>query len=267
MNRYYQKKTDIINIFDNIAPIYDRLIYVDSENYEKRLVSFLTSQFNNRLAKKVINLLDVGCGTGIPAIGLSKKGINVTAIDISEKMIETIRKKSYKSNLKILKEDWDNLTNNLFDIKFDVILFRGGNLELCVNYESMIKLFNKFYVLLNDAGLIYLTIRNWGKIFSRIKNNKYEYASTFPILQNKKIYTSIINYKYIKKSLRTKIFILETSASGITNSYLGKYAFPIVTEEKLYSIINKTQFTKVERIKDFTEYIMRNEHKCFFIYK
>ncbi len=66
-------------------------------------------------------VLDMGCGCGIIALHLAKKGCNVVAVDINEKAVENTAINAKKNGLKIkcMKSD---LFSNIHE-KFDLIVF------------------------------------------------------------------------------------------------------------------------------------------------
>jgi SAM-dependent methyltransferase len=70
----------------------------------KQEVDFLLSELN---LKKGQHILDIPCGFGRHAIELSKKGFNVTGIDISETFIKGLTEKiiSEKLNIKAIQAD------------------------------------------------------------------------------------------------------------------------------------------------------------------
>ena len=55
----------------------------------------------NQTSLEGMDILDIGCGGGILAEELSKKGANVTGIDASEKTIKIAKQHSSENNLKI----------------------------------------------------------------------------------------------------------------------------------------------------------------------
>ena len=80
------------------ASLYD-LIY-KNKNYLKE-VNFLTKQFKKE-DKKAKKILDLGCGTGQYTYLLSKKGYEVTGVDISKPMIEIAKKNTKQKKISIL---------------------------------------------------------------------------------------------------------------------------------------------------------------------
>ena len=59
-----------------------------------------------------MNVLEIGCGTGMVAIELAKQGARVTALDFSEGMLEKFKADvtpEIKENITILHEDWHKI--------------------------------------------------------------------------------------------------------------------------------------------------------------
>ena len=78
--------------YDLAAKNYDKKkAYLDS--FEKGIVLEMVSDVSQ------LNVLDVGAGTGRLAVELAKKGAQVTALDISEKMLKNLKSKIIKSKI------------------------------------------------------------------------------------------------------------------------------------------------------------------------
>jgi ubiquinone/menaquinone biosynthesis C-methylase UbiE len=69
--------------------------------------------------------LDVGCGTGTDAIYLTSKGVNVTAIDISQEAIRMAREKAEKAGVNVNFISGDFLKVEFDNESFDFVNDRG----------------------------------------------------------------------------------------------------------------------------------------------
>ena len=78
-------------MFDSIAPVYDRLNHLLSFGIDRSWRRKMVRQVTSSGARKV---LDVACGTGDVSIALSKKGLDVTGVDISRNMLAIAKVKA-----------------------------------------------------------------------------------------------------------------------------------------------------------------------------
>jgi len=74
-----------------------------------------------------MNVLEVGCGTGMLAIELAKHGARVTALDFSKGMLEKFKAAvtpDIKKNITILQKDWHkiDIEEKKWEKKFDLVI-------------------------------------------------------------------------------------------------------------------------------------------------
>lgn len=105
-----------------------------------------------KLEKKALNLckgktLDVGAASGCHSIILKKRGVDVEAIDISERAVEVMLKRGLKAQ---------NI--NFFDVKesYDTLLFLMNGVGIAGKLDQLPKFLQKAKSLLNDGGQILL---------------------------------------------------------------------------------------------------------------
>ncbi len=108
-------------LFENYGQKYDAESFTQGTAGECDFIE------NELKSDKSLKILDVGCGTGRHSIELTKRGFDVTGIDLSESQLARAREKAGSNNLKIdfRKEDARNLP---FSDEFDVaiMLCEGG---------------------------------------------------------------------------------------------------------------------------------------------
>lgn len=91
MKQWYEE------LFDNYGNQYDKEIFVQGTLGE---CDFIEKELNYDRSKKI---LDIGCGTGRHAIELTKRGYQVTGIDLSEGQLKRAREKAEKEGLSTLQ--------------------------------------------------------------------------------------------------------------------------------------------------------------------
>ena len=140
-----------------LSKLYDG-VYKKSE--QKHFTSFLAKGKPSAEHLKIIELfswkgkkvIDVGCGTGLFAHLVAKKGAEVTGIDFSEQAIKLAQRNHSHRKLHFKKMNVNELKG-----KFDVIV-SIGTLEHVDKPLYLLKFFKKH---LNTNGKIIITSPNW----------------------------------------------------------------------------------------------------------
>jgi demethylmenaquinone methyltransferase/2-methoxy-6-polyprenyl-1,4-benzoquinol methylase len=93
------KKDKVQEMFDHIAPTYDKLNHIMSLNVDKGWRRLALREIVDGTPQRI---LDVACGTGDSAIAIAKaaaEGSKVTGVDISEGMMARIEGKAGKAGV------------------------------------------------------------------------------------------------------------------------------------------------------------------------
>lgn len=138
--------------FDPAAPNYDSHFTFSEIGKMQRLLVYNQLQKQLKNTKKI---LEINCGTGEDAIWLAKQNFQVTATDISEKMIEVAQSKSNVANLtfKVL----DNNTLSEETEKYNFLFSNFGGLN-CLTPSELGLFFAAATNVLTDKGKISLVI-------------------------------------------------------------------------------------------------------------
>ena len=119
-------------------------------------------------------ILDVGAAAGCHSLVLQKKGFNVTALEISEKATEVLKKRGIQ---KIVKEDIYSFSAR----KYDTILLLMNGTGIGGTISGLKKLLLHLKTLLNEKGQIlidssdikYLFEEEDGSVWLDLANTKY----------------------------------------------------------------------------------------------
>lgn len=152
------------------------------DNCREGLIDFLLKAIEAIPVIKKAKILDVGCGTGVPALTLANKFTESMIIAVDEDS-ETIAYLTYKVNKLNLSERFTLLCNSVFNVElkekhFDIILAEGF-----LNVVGFKKGFDKINKLLKTNGFIIIhddtSNKEWKIEF--IKKNNYEIIDSFSL--------------------------------------------------------------------------------------
>ena len=151
-NTDQSKKTEVEDMFDNIAPKYDLLIHVLSMKIDVLWRNTLVKWMNKDAPKLV---LDVATGTGDLAIAVQKgTGAEVVGLDLSQQMlnvgIDKIKKLNLDQKISMQKGDAENLPFE--DNKFDAVSVAFG----VRNFENLEKGLAELRRVVKENSSVYI---------------------------------------------------------------------------------------------------------------
>lgn len=149
-NEEQSKKEQVEQMFDNIAPTYDRLNHVLSFNID-RIWRKRVMRIVRRSHPAMI--MDIATGTGDLAIAMAKRteGAKILGIDLSEEMLRVARDKvaklGFSERIVLQKGDAENL-HTVADSSIDVVTVAFG----VRNFEHLEKGLSELYRCLKPGG-------------------------------------------------------------------------------------------------------------------
>ncbi|HKK45969.1 MAG TPA: class I SAM-dependent methyltransferase [Balneolaceae bacterium] len=142
------------------SPLYEKLYANRDEAEAARLVELLEETLPLGECSKI---LDLGCGRGRHSINLSKKGYDVTGIDLSEEAIATAREKVQNLGLRHIRFEVRDMRHPLPET-FDAIV----NLFTTFGYfrtdEENASVFESVQKMLKPGGIFVLDYLNANKV-------------------------------------------------------------------------------------------------------
>jgi len=145
------------SLFENYGQKYD------SESFTQGTIGecdFIEQEIS---FNKSVKILDIGCGTGRHSIELSKRGYNITGIDLSDSQLTRAREKAEKQDLKIdfLKYDARDLP---FVDEYDLVIM------LCEGAFSLMETDEMNYEILKNASK---SLKEHGKLIFTTLNGLF----------------------------------------------------------------------------------------------
>ncbi len=158
------KKTDSVKEFyDSMSEDYD-LMTEFTERFPRERPSFqaLVDKFHFRHA------LDAGSGTGFHSLLLAQLGVQVTAVDISPKMIDSLRghARQYGLDVKSFVGGFGEIPK-IVGGTFDAVFSMGNSLAHAASREELVSWLRAFDAVLEPGGILFLQNLNYDRILAQ----------------------------------------------------------------------------------------------------
>lgn len=139
------------DMYADLAEYYDKLIPSDS-----KFISYY-SNFARNLHPCVLDILDLGAGTGVPTIALAQDNHYITALDYSKEMLERLQNKitafypEVVNKITLVHGDQRHFS---LGKKYDLALISGGTLQHCMSEDEYIETFTCVRDHLHNGGML-----------------------------------------------------------------------------------------------------------------
>lgn len=158
--------------------------------------------------------VDLGAGSGFQSIPLAQLGFKVTAIDLSDKLLNELKTNS-ELDIKTIKDDFLNFPNYL-PAKAELAVCMGDTLTHLGSKDIIVELFNSVYEHLDTNGTFILTFRD---LTTELK----ELDRFIPVRNDKnKIFTCFLEYEPDYVNVHDIIYELINSFWVLRKSYYRK---------------------------------------------
>lgn len=192
-----KERNKISAMFNGIAGSYDLLNHILSlgiDRYWRRVL------ISHSMKKKPATALDIATGTGDIAIALYKAGVNTTAIDIAEKMVEIAKVKCQKLKISNVPKP------NFLIASADDIPFKDKSFQLVTigfgirNFENRERALSEIFRILQNGGELSILEfaspenRLWGALY------RFYFHNILPFI-GKLISKDMEAYTYLPQSV------------------------------------------------------------------
>ena len=197
-------------------------IDVSSRNAEfiNRSVEWIATEFNIGRGYKIV---DFGCGPGLYAAGLAKRGAIVTGIDFSKRSIEYAKDVAAREQLNISYVNQNYLdfeTEDLFDLVLMIMC------DFCaLSPTQRKKLLRKFREILKPSGSVLLDVYSLSEFEQKEEVATYEINQLNGFWSPSKYYSFLNTFKYDKEKVALdKYTIVELNRTRTVYNWLQYFA-------------------------------------------
>ena len=148
---------------------------IHSEHEKEAWKSLLRQALGTENEK--LEVLDVGCGTGVIALLLAELGHNVTGIDLSEGMLKKAKEKARTFNLPVEFKNGDAEDLPFEDEAFDATT----NRHLLWTLPNPEQAMEEWKRVLKPEGKVIIIDGSWGD-YSRLRRQVWRYLVSMPLI-------------------------------------------------------------------------------------
>lgn len=200
----------------------NEVIDVSSRNAEfiNRSVEWITSEFNIGRDSKIA---DLGCGPGLYAAPLAKRGANVTGIDFSRRSIEYAKEVAAREQLNISYVKQNYLEFETED-RFDLVLMIMC--DFCALSPTQRKgILSKFHRILKPSGSVLVDVYSLSAFEQKEEVATYEVNQLNGFWSPNKYYGFLNTFKYDEEKVALdKYTIVETGRIRTVYNWLQYFA-------------------------------------------
>ena len=202
---------------------------------------------------KVKTVLDVGCGTGIYTIPLSKK-FSVEGLDINNEAMKFLRKKGIKTHNK-------SMVDFSLGKKYDAIICMTSTL-LLVNSSSIAKTLKRFRTHLKEGGIVIIELSN---LEQEIKENNFTQSHERYQLRDGVLDVIFKDYK------RENKWVVEwhgfVQRENSFEEFVEQYEEFIIPIKKIDEMVKKADFTILQTYgkRDGSEPFRKSSEKKVYV--
>lgn len=237
-------KNSVLDFYNELSESY-HLIFNDwyhAVSWQGEVLNkFIRSQFVHS-SEDCIELLDASCGIGTQSLGLVQHHFNVTATDLSPKLVERAKREAKALGVKINfgVADLRSLEKEVPG-QFDIVLSADNAIPHLLTDDDLKKACRNLYSKLLSNGLLLLTIRDYD---NHVKEKQH---ATLPRVmdEGKRIVFQVWDWADDGKTYITNQFIMQ-EINGKWKTEVKKTSYRALLRDELSEIMRTVGFFDIK---------------------
>lgn len=220
-----------VGFWESVSPGYPHL------PYDVTLVDDLLQLLKNHgMNKDPLRIIDWGCGTGNPSIGLAERGHNVLGIDSDAEMLErfvgnTVRR---RTTARTVRADWGDVPAAVPDRDFDVALCCGNSLIYAASWDKSAVdraasergingALTNMALMLRRGGLLYIDITSSKELGNAESKVEFVGIRRLPTHYISIVWHTTYDWQRLERTVSAWRVFIDVTSGELTE--VGRYAF------------------------------------------
>ena len=227
--------------FDRVADIYDCYVNVDFD------IPFFLKETENFRGE----ILELMCGTGRVSVPLLDSGRQMTCIDYSKGMLDSIAQKIRNKNYAVNLVQMD-VTKLDLDKKFGLIILPFHSITEILSTELQIQVLRSIALHLDQNGIFVLTLQN-PKTRLKLADGLLRVLGKFPIDEERQMIVSCMNQYNEKEKIVSgfQFYEIFDSANIMIEKRVLEINFKPISDSELSDMIRTAGLKVTEMYGDY----------------
>lgn len=223
-------------MYEEFAQVYDELMkeidYSKWSDYIQRLF------FNSK--RDIKTVLEFGCGTGNITCNLAQKGLNMTAVDLSEAMLTVADEKADRMGLKNIQFYLGDMSNFKINQTFDAVISCCDSVNYLPDLEALQSFFLSSFECLESEGILLFDVNTVTKYKKTIMDNTYVYDldDIFCVWENEPDFT--------ENAMHLNLTFFEKNKNGTYNRHEENQVQYFYTIEDIHRCLANSGFENMK---------------------
>jgi len=233
--------------YDQLAPLY-HLIFQDWDNSIARQARQLTEIIRNEWGSGIETVLDVSCGIGTQAIGLSQRGFRVTASDLSSEEISRAKREASARNLDIAFSVCDmREAHRHYGRGYDLVISCDNSIPCLLSDDDILAALREMYACLRPGGGCLITVRDYDRE-ERGKGIVKPHGAR-DVGDMRYVVFQVWDFDGDHYDL-TMYFVEENRSSNSVQTHAMRSRYYAISPNKLLTLMEEAGFASVKRLDD-----------------
>ncbi len=239
-----KRTMETMNFYDKLVPFY-HLLHMDWNESIRRHAFQLDHIIKTYWGEPVHSILDVSCGIGTQALGLSWLGYQVTGSDLSAGAIERARQEAQTRGLNIdfsvadMRAAFDHHRR-----KFDLVIACDNAIPHLLSDEEILKAFQQFYLCVRPGGGVLISVRDYDQeIREGIQVKPYSVR-----VEGGKRYFIFQAWDFKGDVYEISMYIVEDEREGACVTHVMRSQYYAIGTNQLADLMRAAGFDEVQRL-------------------
>lgn len=235
------------DFYDHMSDFYHLVFWQDFDTSIQKHGELLDRVIRKEWGDHVESILDVSCGIGTQAIGLTQMGYQVWGSDLSPKAVERAKRETLERGLEIPFTVLDMRQAYLgYQRQFDLVISVDNSVPHLLNDDDILIAFNQFHRCCKPGGGCLITVRDYD-VEEPVSGKMIPYGTRDD--GNKRYFIFQVR-DYEGDIYQVSMYFVEDDGCLEPETYVMRTSYYAIGIKRLCALMEQAGFVDIKRLDD-----------------